>query len=267
MKKGSPAIFIDIASYDGTAHAYGPFSPQAAKALSHVDRNVGAIMDQAKKSGYEVVFLSDHGQTNSVTFESQYGQSAGQWVQSLARQSVPGEKVAEGLSGALDNIYFTSTKHQLQLDEVQQRYPGMLDKLVAHPAVDMVVTRQGNATWVFGQGGHVRIQGDQVQIFGRDILAGRQASENTIADQLNHLGQMPNSGDVILLGKYLGDQRSLSFETQPGGHGGLGGNQNESIFITEPGRAIDTSRISNSSQMYGVLRSMLPAEARAEPAA
>lgn len=256
MKAGKPSMFIDIASYDGTAHAYGPYSPEAMKALAQVDRHVGQIVSQAERGrGYEVVFVSDHGQIDGRPFSHVYGQSLASWIQKRIGSS---DTVIEKSDGGLDNLYFTADTHQLSLEDMERRHPGLIDAMVAHPGVDMVVARDGDATWAFGKRGAIRIEGDTAHVYGEDILAHYGSDESLVTQQLHTLAHMPNAGDLIALGAYHGHESSVVFDTDTGGHGGLGGGQNQSIFITEPGRDIDTSQITNSSQVYHTLRQMLP---------
>jgi hypothetical protein len=258
MKAGKPSIFIDLAAYDGTAHAYGPFAEPSMRAVERIDRMAGKILDQSKKGrGYEVAIISDHGQTNCVPFHIQYGYRLADHIEKLT-----GQKVAEGIAGSLDNIYFTDQKDQMQIGDVDKQHPGLIDKLVEHDGIGLVMGRQGDVTRIFGRGGHVDIQNGEAKVYGRNVLEDYDCDQDKTAGQLDRLARMPNAGDLVLLGRYLGNERVVSFEhePQPGGHGGIGGGQNHAILITEPGRDVDVSSVTNTSQIYHLFDGMLPAD-------
>ena len=87
MMRGAKAIYVDYVDYDEIAHHAGVVRREATDSLFGLDRVVGAL-ERVAKSGvpprdYEIVLVSDHGQSQGATFLQRYGQSLEQLVQDL----------------------------------------------------------------------------------------------------------------------------------------------------------------------------------------
>src|SRR3954470_13295715 len=75
MMKGRPAIYATFSSYDEVAHHSGLERPDTMEALRKLDQQFGRI-ERARSyaaSPYELVILSDHGQTQGATFRQRNG--------------------------------------------------------------------------------------------------------------------------------------------------------------------------------------------------
>jgi uncharacterized membrane protein YvlD (DUF360 family) len=91
MVRGVPVIYSNFVGYDDIAHFSGPDDYEAQIVLSAYDRNLHKLRRYARRHAavtYDVVVLSDHGQTASVPFRQLYGRSLGQAVADLAGQVV-----------------------------------------------------------------------------------------------------------------------------------------------------------------------------------
>ncbi len=76
--RGVPVIYANYLGYDMVSHYGGPNSWDALNTLTGIDRQIKKISRRiAKKSRkhYDMVVLSDHGQTRSESFRSLYGKS------------------------------------------------------------------------------------------------------------------------------------------------------------------------------------------------
>jgi hypothetical protein len=87
MMRGAKAIYVDYVDYDEIAHHAGVVRREATDSLFGLDRVVGAL-ERVAKSGvpprdYEIVLVSDHGQSQGATFLQRYGQSLEQLVEEL----------------------------------------------------------------------------------------------------------------------------------------------------------------------------------------
>ena len=74
MGLGAPAIYCDFVDYDEVAHHAGPTRPESLAALEGLDRVLGQL-DRLAKYGpnpYEIVVVSDHGQSQGATFKQRY---------------------------------------------------------------------------------------------------------------------------------------------------------------------------------------------------
>ncbi|WP_049797348.1 alkaline phosphatase family protein [Kribbella flavida] len=85
LVKGTPVIYCDFVDYDEVAHHAGPTRPESLQTLEGLDRVLGAlqrIIDLLPHS-YEIVVLSDHGQSQGSTFLQRYGRTLTQVVDEL----------------------------------------------------------------------------------------------------------------------------------------------------------------------------------------
>ena len=91
MMRGRPAIYATFASYDEVAHHSGLERADTMEALRKLDQQFGRI-ERARRYAprpYEIVVLSDHGQTQGATFKQRNGYGLDELVErSLARGEV-----------------------------------------------------------------------------------------------------------------------------------------------------------------------------------
>jgi hypothetical protein len=91
MMRGRPAVYATFSSYDEVAHHSGLERADTLEALRKLDKQVGRI-DRARRLAprpYKLVVLSDHGQTQGMTFKQRNGYGLDDLVQrSLERGSV-----------------------------------------------------------------------------------------------------------------------------------------------------------------------------------
>ncbi|MCJ7658097.1 MAG: phage holin family protein, partial [Anaerolineales bacterium] len=84
--RGVPAIYTTFAGYDEVAHHSGPWTQDAFKTLRQFDRTVARIrqvIEEKASRPYELLLLSDHGQSFGATFKQRYGMSIFEYIQSL----------------------------------------------------------------------------------------------------------------------------------------------------------------------------------------
>ncbi len=97
MMRGRPAVYATFSSYDEVAHHSGLERADTLEALRKLDEQFGRI-DRARRYAprpYEIVVLSDHGQTQGATFKQRNGYG----LDDLVRRSVEHgavQKVAGG---------------------------------------------------------------------------------------------------------------------------------------------------------------------------
>lgn len=81
LKRGVPRIYLTFLNYDDISHLRGPESIQAFFILRAIDKRVKRIMKQAKKEGYDVFVLSDHGQVPGKPFRQSHGMDLPRFIQ------------------------------------------------------------------------------------------------------------------------------------------------------------------------------------------
>jgi len=87
---GVPYIYTTYSGYDELAHHFGPASPQALKNLKYTDKRIGEIMRMLRHAPggrYELIILSDHGQTPGYPFRDRFGATLGEAVSAFLREN------------------------------------------------------------------------------------------------------------------------------------------------------------------------------------
>src|SRR6266542_3269258 len=205
MMRGRPAIYATFSSYDEVAHHSGLERTDTLEALRKLDQQFGRI-ERARAYAarpYELVVLSDHGQTQGATFKQRNGYGLDELVErSLSSGSVTGitggdeqgamvgNAAAEATgtttkrakndvsdrgvvvlgSGNLGLIYLMEERRRLTLEEIEARHPDLLPALREHPHVGWLLVRsqRDGAVALGGRGTHYLSQG---RVDGVDPLA------------------------------------------------------------------------------------------------
>ena len=179
MMAGRPAVYATFASYDEVAHHSGLERADTLEALRKLDQQFGRI-ERARRYAprpYEIVVLSDHGQTQGATFLQRNGYG----LEDLVRRSLSGGTVAKveagdendtcrGAggrrghrarrrrrrepaartgggdvivlgSGNLGLVYLMERRERLTREEIDERHPDLLPALRAHPHVGFLLVR------------------------------------------------------------------------------------------------------------------------------
>ncbi len=89
--------YCDLLGYDEVAHHAGPESDDALRVLRGLDRQIAALESAARGAPrhYELVVLSDHGQSYGATFRQRYGLTLGELIHQILR----GEESVHQASG------------------------------------------------------------------------------------------------------------------------------------------------------------------------
>ena len=97
MMKGRPVVYATFSSYDEVAHHSGLERADTLEALRKLDEQFGRI-ERARRYAarpYEIVVLSDHGQTQGATFKQRNGYG----LADLVERSLTGGSVTEVADG------------------------------------------------------------------------------------------------------------------------------------------------------------------------
>ena len=176
MMRGRPAVYATFSSYDEVAHHSGLERADTLEALRKLDDHFGQIERACRYAPrpYEIVVLSDHGQTQGATFKQRNGYGLDELVErSLARgdvsgiaggdeqSSMVGLAVSEATgkkakkakndvsdrdvvvlgSGNLGLVYLMEERRRLTLEEIDERHPELVPALRAHPHVGWLLVR------------------------------------------------------------------------------------------------------------------------------
>jgi hypothetical protein len=116
--RGAPSIYVTWPGYDEVAHHSGPWTPDAFKVLATYDRVIARVRDTIKNKAsrpYDLIILSDHGQSFGLTFKQRYGVSLKEFIEEQLPQ---GTTVAQSIGG--DTGVTSMTAVSGELENIQQ---------------------------------------------------------------------------------------------------------------------------------------------------
>ncbi len=118
--RGAPAIYTLFAGYDEVAHHAGPHTEDAMRTLKQLDRSLGTLLKVIQEKAprpYELLLLSDHGQSFGATFEQRYEINILDYIKSL----LPEGTNAVGTGGGDDGTApITAMVRELENVEAQE---------------------------------------------------------------------------------------------------------------------------------------------------
>ena len=285
MMKGRPAVYATFSSYDEVAHHSGLERADTLEALRKLDEQFGRI-ERARRFAarpYEIVVLSDHGQTQGATFKQRNGIGLGDLVeQSLetgnvtevadgdeqskmvghalgeatghkekrAKNDVSDRNVVVLGSGNLGLVYLMEEKRRLTLEEIESRHPKLLPTLRGHPHVGFLLVRSAeHGPVVLGGRGTRYLADDRVD--GEDPLA--PFSPNAAA-HLRRTDGFEHVADIMVNSFYDPQlDEGCAFEELISFHGGMGGPQTRP-FILHPARLeMPEAPVVGAAAVHGLL--------------
>jgi hypothetical protein len=105
IAKGLPIVHLNFLGYDEQAHRRGPSSNFAHWSLKGIDDAIGRIWRAAKSSSrrdYEIWIYSDHGQQETVPYETLHGESVSDAINRVIRHdynTILGKQVVSQILG------------------------------------------------------------------------------------------------------------------------------------------------------------------------
>jgi uncharacterized membrane protein YvlD (DUF360 family) len=114
--RGAPSIYATWPGYDEVAHHTGPSTDAALAVLAKYDKTIGRVADVIRRKAprpYDLIILSDHGQSFGATYSQRYGHSLKEFIErhlpagTGVQQSIGGDDGTIGLaavSGELQNM-------------------------------------------------------------------------------------------------------------------------------------------------------------------
>jgi uncharacterized membrane protein YvlD (DUF360 family) len=289
MMRGRPAVYATFSSYDEVAHHSGLERADTLEALRKLDQQFGRI-DRARRYAprpYEIVVLSDHGQTQGATFKQRNGYGLDELVErSLEHGTV--EKIAGGDeqhsmvglavgeatgradeqqgkrakndvsdrevvvlgSGNLGLISLMEEPRRLTLEEIDERHPRLIPALRAHPHVGWLLVRSSErGPVVLGSAGAHYLADGVVE--GEDPLA---AFAPNAPRHLLRTDGFAHVADIMVGSFYDADrEEGCAFEELISFHGGIGGPQTRAFILHPIGLPIPDEPIVGAAEVHGVL--------------
>jgi hypothetical protein len=266
MAEGLPVIYSCFYTFDEAAHAFGPEDAWSRRILRHIDSTIDWVA-RSRRGGpreYELLVLSDHGQVDCRLFNAGGGENLGAY---LARW-LPGYRVTEHrggtfgpiegevagniaitYSGGLGHIYFTDLPGRLNRTDLEQRFPGLVQRLANLDRVGFVMVKDGSAGGVVHAHGSHRLNAEAAPFLAHLDEPG------VMTRQLQRLNSFERSGDIVVFGTFE-ENRQVNFENQVGGHGSAGGEQLHPFVLAKREWALETARIEFADQLHQPLASL-----------
>lgn len=160
----------------------------------------------------------------------------------------PSSQIVVRNSGPLSHVYFRGMRHALKADEIEQMYPGLIQRLARHPGVGLVAARTPDGPLCFTSDGRYPYRPG----VGSTLFQGLPDSAG-IERGLARLLEFPHSGDLVVLGHWSlwgSDELVVSFERQRGTHGGVGGEQCYPFVVAVAEREHDFSQLQSPEELY-----------------
>jgi uncharacterized membrane protein YvlD (DUF360 family) len=288
IMRGKPAVYATFSSYDEVAHHSGLMRADTLEALRKLDQQFGRLAAARRYAPrpYEIVVLSDHGQTQGATFKQRNGYGLDELVErSLAsgrvaglaggdeqhamvqhavneatgrkagkqpKSDVSGREVVVLGSGNLGLVYLMEQKHRLTREEIDERHPELIPALRGHPHVGWLLVHSAeHGALVLGRTGERHLKDGRVE--GPDPLA---AFSPTAAQHIARADHFSNVAD-IMVGSFYDPtlDEGCAFEELISFHGGLGGPQTRPFILYPPRLPSPDEPILGAAAVHDLLRS------------
>ncbi|MFL5980033.1 MAG: phage holin family protein [Gaiellaceae bacterium] len=286
MMKGRPAVYATFSSYDEVAHHSGLERADTMEALRKLDQQFGRI-ERARRYAprpYELVVLSDHGQTQGSTFKQRNGydleelvgrsvdhaevaqveagdenqtavgraveEATGKQSSKKSKKDVSGRDVVVLASGNLGLVYLMEERRRLTLEEIDARHPDLIGGLRSHPHIGWLLVRSSEhgAVALGAHGAHYLVDG---RVEGEDPLA--PFSPNAPGHLLRTDG-FEHVADIMVGSFYEPElEDGCAFEELICFHGGLGGFQTRAFILHPSHLAVPAEPIVGAASVHGIL--------------
>jgi uncharacterized membrane protein YvlD (DUF360 family) len=293
MFRGAPAVYATFASYDEVAHHSGLERADTLEALRRLDQRLGMI-ERARRYAprpYELIVLSDHGQTQGATFLQRNGYSLAELVErSLSSREVAevaaGDENATGVSRAVNEatgrsdtapdpestdakaqdaivlgsgnlglIYLMERPHRLTLEEIEELHPELIPALSSHPHIGFLLVRsETDGAVVIGAAGRRWLADGSVT--GEDPLRGfpPNAGHHLLrADGFAHVAD-------IMVNSFFDPvtEEGCAFEELISFHGGMGGPQTRPFVLYPAHLPLPREPLVGAESIHRLLKGWLP---------
>jgi uncharacterized membrane protein YvlD (DUF360 family) len=287
MMRGCPAVYATFSSYDEVAHHSGLERADTMEALRKLDQQFGRI-ERARRVAprpYEIVVLSDHGQTQGATFKQRNGygldelverslsggqvagfaggdeqvamvehaanEATGRSTEKRPKNDVSDRQVVVLGSGNLGLVYLMEEKRRLTLEELNERHPRLIPALREHPHIGWLLVRSAEHGPVALGGSGARYLADG-RIEGEDPLAPfspRAPSHLLRTDAFQHVAD-------VMIGSFYDPEldEACAFEELISFHGGLGGAQTRPFLLYPERLPLPSEPIVGAAAVHAVLK-------------
>ncbi len=267
MLRGRPAVYATFSSYDEVAHHSGLERHDTLEALRKLDKQLTRIAGAGRYTPrpYEIVVLSDHGQTQGATFKQRNGYGLDELVRrsieprplqtllggdendaavGLAYEEARGAEDAPAPkrgakelqdqavvvlgSGNLGLVYLMEERRRLTLEEIEERHPRLVSALRGHPHVGFVLARSRER-------GPVALGATGAHYLDEGLVDGDDPLKQFSANAVRHLARSDGFAHApdLYVNSFYDPQtdEGCAFEELISFHGGMGGSQTRPFIL------------------------------------
>ncbi len=154
-------------------------------------------------------------------------------------------------ASSLSHIYFNYTDNRMELDEIEQKHPFLIPRIVNHPGIGFIIIKNKSNFEVISDTGKVIISPKSVEYIGENFLE-RYSKDKNLIDQIRNFASLKHSGDIIINGNFNG-KKIIAFEDfHFGSHDSIGGKQSEAFFISKEKIRLDN--ILDARPLYKIFK-------------
>lgn len=283
--RGRSIIYADLVGYDEVSHHSGIERPETLAVLGKLDAEVAMIhaVTQSSDRPYDLVLLSDHGQSQGATFSSRFGETLESFVRracadlpahstfepmhgggaeggayaaasvgitKASQETTRPDKVVVLASGNVGLVSFTRCEGRATREWIETAHPGLLQALVDHAGIGFVlVATENGPSVILGARGSVCLADGSVA--GEDPLA---VFGDRALDTIRRTDQFDNVPDLMINGTYWPETDEVAaFEEQVGSHGGLGGPQSAPFLLHPVNLHVPQNTIFGAEEIHRIL--------------
>jgi uncharacterized membrane protein YvlD (DUF360 family) len=286
MMTGRPAVYATFSSYDEVAHHSGLERADTLEALRKLDQQFGRI-ERARRYAarpYQIVVLSDHGQTQGATFRQRngygldelvernlsgvevqrvgggdeqdamvghaVGEATGTKPRKKPKNDVSGRKAVVLGSGNLGLVYLMEAQGRVTREEIERLHPELLPALRAHKHIGWLLVRsEEHGAVVLGRNGERYLEEDRVE--GDDPLA---TFSPTAARHLLRASGFEHAADITVGSFYDPSlDEGCAFEELISFHGGIGGPQTRPFLLYPASLPLPAEPILGAETLHRIL--------------
>ncbi len=220
ISRGMPVIYSNFVGYDEVAHQAGPESAEALATLTAFDRKLQRLRRLIRRDApipYDILLMSDHGQSASVPFRSLYGRSLEDLVTELAARAEPVREREGGEAaylGALSDELasrgdarrrWLGERERRALDRIREPLPGREQEApvtTAEPEAGATGERAPLIVCVSGCLAHIYLRGSRRPLRLHEVAARYPSLVDGLVDHpgIGFVAGRGEDGRPILLG-------------------------------------------------------------------
>lgn len=275
LMRQTPALFINFPIADVLSHKHGLTHPIVFQAIRLADLYCKKIYEASKQSArtYSVVFMADHGQSESIPFTAISGETITELVRKALndetrsvlytfgndktlKQNMENKTLSIVPSSSIAHMYFS--EHFIQpasRETIEKLSPKLIQTLLDHPGIGWVLVRGRDDTQIL-IGKHGKTIFRKNNIVSETGVSVDGPDRKKILTALGQFATEHNNGDIVLFGALYKD-KSVNFEDYQGTHGGFTGHMAWPFIMADHPHLIKLiKRKSSMRELFSAIRAM-----------